>query len=224
MTLSIIARCARTGQFGVSAATAMPAVGKLLTHAAPRVGAIATQARINPYLGVDGLALLREGLAAGDVLARLRRADPMIQFRQLAVVDVAGRTAAFTGDECLEWAGHLEDDDCSIQGNRLAGPEVVVAASDRFRETGQLDLAERLVAALEAGTEAGGDRKEEESATLYVMDTESYPLWDIRVDLSEDPVTELRQFFSMFRERLLPHILRMPTRGNPAGSATEQCD
>jgi uncharacterized Ntn-hydrolase superfamily protein len=224
MTLSIVARCARTGQFGVCAATAMPAVGKLLTHAAPRVGAIATQARINPYLGIDGLALLREGLAAGEVLARLRQSDPGIQFRQLAVVDAAGRTAAFTGDECLAWAGHLEGDACSIQGNRLAGPEVVAAASDRFRETGRLELAERLVAALEAGAEAGGDRKEEESATLYVMDAESYPLWDIRVDLNEDPVAELRRFFSTFRERLLPHILRMPTRENPAGSATEQCD
>src|SRR5690606_20822301 len=93
MTMSIVARCVETGQFGVAAATAVPAVGKLLTHALPGVGAVATQARLNPYLGIDGLALLREGLEAAEVRERLAAMDPRSDLRQFAVIDAAGRTA-----------------------------------------------------------------------------------------------------------------------------------
>jgi uncharacterized Ntn-hydrolase superfamily protein len=222
MTLSIVARCSRSGQFGVAAATAMPAVGKLLTYAAPRIGAVATHARINPYLGIDGLRLLRRRLAAGDVMEFLKRSDPHIQARQLAIVDMAGRAAAFTGNECPDWAGHLEGEGFSAQGNRLAGPEVVKAAAEAFRQSEGRDLAGRLVEALEAGDAEGGDTKGEESATIYVVDTEEYPLWDVRVDLHDDPVAELRRLYQIFRERLLPQMLELPTRRNPAGGSREK--
>ena len=102
MTFSIVARCPRTGQFGVAAATAMPAVGKLLTHAAARVGAVATQAQINPYLGIDGLRYLREFSPAAEVLERLRRTDPCMSQRQCAVIDTQGHTACWTGEKCRE--------------------------------------------------------------------------------------------------------------------------
>src|SRR5690606_28950757 len=98
MTFSIVARCTRTGQLGVAAATAMPAVGQLLTHAAAHVGAVATPAQINPYLGIDGLSILREFSPAAEVLARLRRTDPCMSQRQCAVIDSQGRTACWTGE------------------------------------------------------------------------------------------------------------------------------
>src|SRR3546814_9711215 len=99
MTFSIIAPCPRTGQFGVAAATAMPAVGKLLTHAAAHVGAVATQAQINPYLGIDGLRFLRQFSPAAEVLERLQRTDPCMELRQCAVIDSKGRTACCTGEK-----------------------------------------------------------------------------------------------------------------------------
>lgn len=221
MTLSIVARCVRTGQFGVAAMTAVPAVGKLLAHAAARVGAVATQARVNPYLGIDGIAQLRQRLCAEDVLATLRKSDPRIEARQLAVIDAAGRTAAFTGQECLAWAGELSMENFSVQGNRLTGQDVLVAAADAFTAREAEPLAERLLEALCAADAHGGDRHEEESASIYVVDEEDYPLWDIRVDHNDTPLVELRRLHGVFRDRLLPEILRMPTRKNPAGSPDE---
>lgn len=223
MTISIVALCSQTKQVGVAATTAMPAVGKLLTHAAPRVGAVATHARVNPYLGIDGLALLQQRLSSADVVGFLRRADPRIETRQFAVVDSAGRAVAFTGADCPDWAGQHEDESgFSVQGNRLAGPQVVAAAVEAMRDTANLPLAERFVEALTAADAAGGDAKGEQSATLYVMDTEEYPLWDIRVDLHDDPVAELRRLYEVFREQLLPQVKAMPTRRNPAGSFEEE--
>jgi uncharacterized Ntn-hydrolase superfamily protein len=222
MTLSIVARCSRSGQFGVAATTAMPAIGKLLTYAAPHVGAVATHARVNPYLGIDGLALLRQRFSAEDVVGFLRRMDPRIQTRQFAVVDAAGRAVAYTGAECPHWAGHREGAGYSVQGNRLAGPQVVDAAAEVMARDGGVDLAARMIDAIAAGEAAGGDTKGEESATLYIMDVEEYPLWDIRVDLHDDPVAEMRRLCAVFRERLIPEILQMPTRRNPAGGAEEK--
>jgi uncharacterized Ntn-hydrolase superfamily protein len=221
VTLSIVARCPRSGQFGVAAVTAVPAVGKLLAHAAARTGAVATQARTNPYLGLDGLALLRQRLAAQEVLHTLMRSDPRIEARQVAVIDAAGRVASFTGGECTPWAGSLEGEGFSIQGNRLAGHQVLDAAAAAFGAHADQDLAERLIAALSAGDAAGGDRHHEESASVYVVDTEDYPLWDIRVDQHREPLHELQRLHRIFRERLLPEILRMPTRANPGGSTDE---
>lgn len=223
MTISIVARCARSGQFGIGATTAMPAVGKLLTHAAAGVGAIATHALLNPYLGIDGLTLLQQRLSAQDVVELLKRSDPRIEARQFAVIDGAGRAVAFTGEECPDWAGQHEEEGFSVQGNRLAGPQVLEAAVAVLQRTQQQDvpLVERFVLALAAAKEAGGDKKGEKSAALYVMDTEEYPLWDIRVDYHDQPVAELHRLYTVFRNALLPHIKEMPTRKNPAGGADE---
>lgn len=201
--------------------TAVPAVGKLLAHAAPRTGAVATQGRTNPYLGLDGIALLQQGLCADDVLAKLKHADPRIEARQVAVIDAAGRSASFTGAECSPYAGAHAGDGFSVQGNRVHSHQVLAAAASTFQRYQDKPLVERLIEALCAGDAAGGDRHEEESASIYVMDVEEYPLWDIRVDQHAEPLAELRRLFHVFRERLLPEILRMPTRANPAGQAEE---
>lgn len=221
MTFSLVAKCPDTGQFGVAAATAMPAVGKLLTHAASGVGAIATQARLNPYLGIDGLRYLEEGLSATEVRERLCVEDPAINLRQFAVIDRHGTTAAFTGEGCPEWAGSLEGEGYSTQGNRLTGQDVLAAAASAFEGASGEALATRFLEALAAGVAAGGDSDGELSATIYVMDTEEYPLWDIRVDEHADPIAELRRLHAVFQEQLLPEIGAMPTRANPAGDTGE---
>lgn len=221
MTLSIVARCARTGQFGVAAMTAVPAVGKLLDHAAARTGAIATQARLNPYLGIDGLRLLRQRLSAADVLALLVRADPRIEARQVGIVDASGRTATFTGSECLPYAGALEGEGFSVQGNRLTGHATLERAAQAFRQHEKLPLAERLIEGLCAADSVGGDRHGEESASVCVVDTEEYPVWDIRVDHHPRPISELRRLHAIFLARVLPEILRMPTRLHPGGDDSE---
>lgn len=221
MTFSIIARCPRTGQFGVGAATAMPAVGKLLTHAFTGAGAVATQARLNPYLGIDGLDLLKQGLSAREALNRVLEEDPRADLRQVAVVDSSGATAAWTGSGCPDWAGAQEHENFSVQGNRIAGSQVLDAAAKAFEETADLSLDERLVTALVAGDEMGGDKKGEISATIYVVDTEEYPLWDIRVDEHKTPLVELRRLHRVFKKQLLPQIKKMPSRANPAGEHGE---
>ena len=221
MTFSVVARCPRTGQFGIGAATAVPAVGKLLTHAAAGVGAVATQARINPYLGIDGIEFLRQGLSAAEVIERLKHTDPCMSQRQVAVIDAQSRVASWTGDQCLPWSGAISGDGFSVQGNRLAGRQVLEAAVDALNCTGFLPLIERLLEAVAAADSLGGDRHGESSATLYVVDREAYPLWDIRVDHHRDPVSELRRLHGVFERQVLPEIRRMSTRDNPAGAADE---
>lgn len=221
MTFSIVARCPRSGQFGVAAATAMPAVGKLLSHAAAGAGAVATQALVNPYLGLDGLALLRQGLSAKEVLERLKATDPCMELRQCALIDAQGDSLCWTGDKCLPWAGSLSGEQFSVQGNRLVGPQVLDAVAEAFRHADKRPLIERLNEALAAGDRCGGDRHGESSAVIYVVDQEAYPLWDIRVDHHLDPVAELRRLHDVFAREVLPEILAMPTRDNPAGKAAE---
>lgn len=219
MTFSIVAKCERTGQFGVGAMTAMPAVGKFLTHAWPRTGAVATQALVNPYLGIDGIAALREGLDAEQTASRLRQGDPEIEQRQFAIVDRNGQVAAHTGTECLVWAGHRIGQGYCVLGNRLEGPRVLHALEESLVATKELRLADRLVDALCAGYAAGGDKKEERSATIFVVDTEEYPLWDVRIDEHDEPDAELRRVHAAFGRDLYPHILEMPKRSDGHSTA-----
>lgn len=221
MTFSIVARCPRSGQFGVAAATAMPAVGKLLSHAAAGAGAVATQAQVNPYLGLDGLQLLRQGLSANEALQRLKVTDPCMELRQCALIDAQGDSVCWTGEKCIPWAGSLVGEQFCVQGNRLVGPQVLDAVAEAFRRTEKRPLIERLIEALAAGDRCGGDRHGESSAVIYVVDQEEYPLWDIRVDHHLDPLAELRRLHKVFARDVLPEILAMPTRDNPAGLAAE---
>lgn len=222
MTFSLIARCPDTGQFGIGATTAVPAVGALLTHAVAAVGAIATQAKLNPYIGIDGIRLLKNGRSATEVMEILRDGDPCAKDRQFAVIDRAGNSAAFTGRDCLKWAGHKEFDGYSVQGNRLTGPDVIEQVASCFEKSAGKPLDERLMEALEAGDSVGGDRQGERSATIYIVDKEEYPLWDIRVDANPDPFAELRRLHDIFKTHLIPSILRMPTRANPAGAPEQE--
>jgi uncharacterized Ntn-hydrolase superfamily protein len=205
----------------VAAATAMPAVGKLLTHAVAGIGAVATQARLNPYLGIDGIRLLQQGRPAREVMEILSGQDPCAAHRQFAVMDRDGMTAGWTGAACIDWKGHQTHDGFSVQGNRLAGPHVLDALAGAFRDGRGKPLDERFMEALEAGDRAGGDMEGERSATIYIVDKEEYPVWDIRVDAHPSPFAELRRLHDIFAERLIPEIRRMPTRASPAGDPAE---
>lgn len=218
MTFSIVGRCARTGQLGVAVSTKVPAVGMLCPFARPGAGAIATQSFVNPYLGADGLDLLARGLGAQETLDRLVADDPGREVRQLGIVDREGRSAAFSGRECVGWFGHQTGADFAAQGNMLVGAETVTALAETFAAHPETELPERLLRALEAGQAAGGDKRGRQSAALYVVKHETaYAFVDLRVDEHPDPVAELRRVFEVAKAELLPFIERLPTRENPLG-------
>lgn len=212
MTFSIVARCERTGHIGVAAITALQAVGKLACHAIPNVGAIASQALLNPYLAYDGLRLLEQGISAEDALQRVLAGDPCTGNRQVGVVDNQGRTAAWTGSDTIPWSGQRQGKFFSAQGNRLAGPPVLDRAAQSMESTEHLDLAERLTLALIAGEEVGGDTKGERSVNVLVFGEEEYPLCDIRIDDHDDPIQELRRLFKLYQQEILPNVLKLPKR------------
>lgn len=212
MTFSVVAICKRTGQVGVGAVTALQAVGKLACHAIPNVGAIASQALLNPYLAYDGLRLLQRGVDAGDALERVLACDQRPQNRQVGIVDRQGRTAAWTGSENLPWAGHREGENYCVQGNRLAGPQVIERMVQCMDTSIDLDLAERLTLALQAGEEAGGDTEGERSVNVLVFGAEEYPLCDIRIDDHDDPLRELQRLYQLYLKEILPNMAHLPRR------------
>ena len=213
-TFSIAARCPRTGMLGVAVSTAVPAVGGICSYIKEGVGAIATQSWVNPYLGIDGLKLLEQGLSAEETLARLLADDAGRDDRQIGIVDAQGRAAAHTGATCVDWAGHIIGEGFSVQGNMLVGAETVSAMAKAAAASEAFDLTERLMLVLEAGQAAGGDKRGKQSAALKVFHQEAYPWLDIRVDEHRNPVAELRRIFEIAKHQLLPFTKGMPTRQN----------
>ncbi|WP_460451330.1 DUF1028 domain-containing protein [Alsobacter sp. SYSU BS001988] len=217
MTWSIVARDPRTGAYGVAVTTCAFAVGARVPYGCGRVGAIATQSFVNPFFGVDGLQLLKEGRSAAETLAILVAADPGASNRQAHVVDRDGETAVFTGADCVDWRGSLSATGVSVAGNMLAGPQVVADTLQSYQENGALDFDERLLRALEAGQEAGGDKRGKQSAALRIWTTEVYPAMDIRVDDDPEPLAELRRLWRMAHQRYVPFQAAGPTRARPGG-------
>ena len=217
MTWSIVARDPETGSFGVAVTTKFFAVGALCPFGAGRIGALATQAFVNPLYGTDGLQLLAEGRSAEEIVAILTAGDPGRDQRQLHVIDRDGRPAAHTGRECVEWCGHLADRGVSVAGNMLAGSAVIEATLETFKSRAGLPLPERLMAALDAGQAAGGDKRGRQSAAMKIWRTEPYPVLDLRVDDHAEPLAELRRLYSVAHERFLAFMEAMPTRARPGG-------
>ena len=202
-TYSIAACDLETGQWGVATQSKFLAVGSVVPWAEPHVGAIATQAYANPRYGPDGLALLREGLSADDVVARLTEADAGRNHRQLGVVDGQGRSASYTGSECMDWAGGKAGPCFAAQGNILVGAETVDALASTFEASAGKALAERLIDCLAAAQAAGGDRRGQQSAALLVVEKDggyaslTDVLVDLRADDHPDPITELRRLYHL---------------------------
>ncbi|HET7354744.1 MAG TPA: DUF1028 domain-containing protein [Gaiellaceae bacterium] len=204
-TYSIAACDLEARQWGVAVQSKFPAVGSVVPWAEPEVGAIATQAYANPSYGPNGLALLREGLSASEVVERLTAQDEGRDDRQLGVVDAQGGSASWTGPDCNEWAGGRIGSGYAAQGNILVGEETVAALASTFEQNAHLPLVQRLLDCLTAAQAAGGDRRGQQSAAVLVMQRNggyaglSDSLVDLRVDDHERPIEELRRIYGIHR-------------------------
>jgi uncharacterized Ntn-hydrolase superfamily protein len=216
MTWSIVAR-GPAGEFGVAIASRFFAVGMLCPHARSGVGALSTQALVNPHYGPSGLDFLSQGISPVKAIEKLTGADQGRDHRQLHMIDAQGRVAAHTGSACIGWCGHLAGEGYSIAGNMLAGPEVIQSTNEKFKSGENLPFAERLIAALAAGEAAGGDKRGKQAAALRIHAAEDYPFLDIRVDDHEDPIAELRRLYRKSLERFQPFAACLPSRARPAG-------
>ncbi|KQZ87031.1 pilus assembly protein [Mesorhizobium sp. Root157] len=217
MTWSIVARDPETGHLGVAVASRFFAVGGVVPHIRGNIGAVATQAFVNPLNGVDGLALLGEGNAPQDIVAELAGRDAGRDQRQFHLIDARGRNAAYTGAKCIDWAGHLVDDNVSVAGNMLAGPQVLKKTLETYRKAAAKPFAERLLEAMQAGEDAGGDKRGKQSAALVIYRDQDYPWLSLRADDHGDPLAELRRLYAVAQERYLPVAETMATRQNPSG-------
>jgi uncharacterized Ntn-hydrolase superfamily protein len=217
MTWSIIAKDEATGQIGIAVATRFFAVGARVPFIAAGFGGIATQALVNPYYGIDGVALLRDGKSPQEIVATLIAADPGRKSRQLHILDMQGRIAVHTGRDCIDWCGHLAGDGVSIAGNMLAGPQVLDETATAYRASA-LPFAQRLIAALQAGEAAGGDKRGRQSAALLIHGSEEWSALDLRVDDHADPLAELERLERVSRMHWTAFSPFMPTRANPGGT------
>jgi uncharacterized Ntn-hydrolase superfamily protein len=217
MTWSIIARDTATGRIGIAVATRFFAVGARVPHIAPRIGGIATQALVNPYYGIDGLKLLREGCAPRDIIETLIAADAGHASRQVHIMDASGRIAAHTGKDCVDWCGHVEGNGFSIAGNMLAAGRVLDDTANTYSANEGTPFAQRLIAAMQAGEAAGGDKRGKQSAALLIYGEEEWSDLDLRVDDHTDPLTELDRLEAVSRERWVHFRKYLPSRRNPAG-------
>jgi uncharacterized Ntn-hydrolase superfamily protein len=217
MTWSIVARDEAAGEIGIAVATCAFAVGARVPFVATGVGAVATQAFVNPFYGYRGLERLRAGEAPDAIIAALTRGDAGRGQRQLHLMDAQGRNAAYTGADCVPWCGHLVRDGFSVAGNMLAGPAVIEETARAFETGGGQPLAARFLAALRAGEAAGGDKRGRQSAAILIHDAQEYPLLDVRVDDHADPLAELARLVWVDGERHAHYRKFMPSRENPAG-------
>jgi uncharacterized Ntn-hydrolase superfamily protein len=205
-TYSIAACDLEAGEWGVAVQSKFLAVGSVVSWAEPHIGAIATQAYANPRYGPEGLALLRSGLTAQEVVEQLTAADDGRAKRQLGVVDGQGRGASFTGEECNDWAGGRSGPGYAAQGNILVSGATVDGLADTFEQTAGEPLAERLLDCLDAAETEGGDSRGQQSAALLVVERDggyaglSDIKYDLRVDDHERPLEELRRLFRLHEE------------------------
>jgi uncharacterized Ntn-hydrolase superfamily protein len=219
MTYPIVARDPATGELGVAAQSHFLAVGSLVSWAEPGAGVVATQSVVEPAFGRRGLELMRDGVSAPEAMHRMLADDPQEAYRQVAMVDRFGRTAVHTGRFCIQVASHRVSDQMSVQANMMRGDGVPAEMAEAYANANG-DLANRLVAALEAGERAGGDLRGRQSAALLVVAARpqdspprfarqaAWPdgqvhyfdhLYDLRVDDHDDPVSELRRLLELKR-------------------------
>ncbi len=218
MTYSILARDPDTGLFGLAVASRFFAVGAVVPFSGGPHGAVMSQALPNPELGHRGLTLLAQNHKAATVVEMLVAMDRGIEQRQLHVIDATGATAAYTGERCVDWCGHLTEDGASAAGNMLAGPEVIEETLAAYRANLGQPLVERLLSAMHAGEAAGGDKRGRQGAALRVQGPECYARLDLRVDDHPDPLAELARLYGVAQERFVPFSsAAFPRRERPYG-------
>ena len=217
MTWSIVARDPKTGAFGVAVATKFFAVGSICPYGRSEVGALSTQALVNPFYGVNGMKMLAAGVPAADALRLLTEADEGAHARQFHIIDAAGRNAAHTGPNCVEWSGHVLAESVSVAGNMLAGPQVIHETLKAYQANMDQPFAERLIRGLEAGDAVGGDKRGRQSACLVIHSGEEYSELDLRVDDHTLPLPELRRLWGVARTHYLPFKSCLAKKGDPVG-------
>src|SRR5262245_12641435 len=218
MTWSIIARDVPTGCLGIAVASKFFAVGARVPHIASGIGAVATQALLNPLYASGALALLREHVLAADVVARLVAADDGRDHRQLHVMDWSGRTACHTGAACIGWCGSRAGENVSLAGNMLTGPDVLDATAAAYAAAANVSFPRRLIAAMQAGEAAGGDKRGKQSAALLVYGEEDWSELDLRVDDHDEPLAELARLEQVSAEVWVPFRKFLPGRRDPVGT------
>jgi len=217
MTWSILALDPATGGFGIAIATKAFAVGASCPFLRAGVGAVSTQSFTNRYLGPAALDGMARGLPPDAAIGGALVGDTGIGIRQLHALDRHGRAAAHTGANCVAWCGSAVAPGVSVAGNMLSGPGVVEATLAAFVAGGALPFEERLLAALDAGEAAGGDKRGRQSAALRTVTTEDFPDLDIRVDDHAAPLEDLRRLLGIWRDSVAPSVGTRPRKADPAG-------
>jgi uncharacterized Ntn-hydrolase superfamily protein len=208
MTFSIAGRCARTGMLGAVVTTSSMAVGGRCAYAQANVGAVLTQHRTDPRLGPKMLERLREGAAPAAILKDFEKSEPGIGWRQLAIIDAKGQAAFFNGSNIYSVFKGVVGRDCVAVGNIIRNTDVVDAMVKSFEANEAEPLAERLMRAIEAGDEAGGELKQIKSAGLMVAHRESFPFVDLRVDLDPRPLVRLRFLWELYQPTADEYVVR----------------
>ncbi len=219
-TFSITGRCARTGMLGIAITTSDISVGSRCPYIKSLVGAVSTQASTDPNLGLFAIKLMEQGYSASGALQQLEISDPHIERRQLGLVDRNGNSAARTGAMNNDWAGHVTGPNHVAMGNGLVGEAVAQDMASLFLETPELDLEARLMGALEAGLQAGGEAQDatpHHSAALLVFGSDPFSRVDLRVDDHPTPVAELRRLLELLTPRIEYFALRA---GDPVAAQT----
>jgi uncharacterized Ntn-hydrolase superfamily protein len=208
MTFSIVARCARTGMFGVAVSSSSPAVAARCAHARAGVGAVASQNITDPSLGTRALDLMRLGSSASQAIEVLRSSADFMQYRQLLVVDARGQSAIHTGSEALGVRAEAKDENVACGGNLLADVRVPAEMVAAFVAS-KGHLADRLIVAMRAALQAGGEAGPVHSAGLQIVDKVSWPVADLRVDWTEGcPITELSAIWEIYKQQLDAYVTR----------------
>lgn len=207
MTFSLIARCAKSGQFGMVISSSSPAVAARCAHTRAGVGAVASQNITDPGLGPLLLDELAKGNSASDALILITRNRQHIDYRQLLVIDAQGRTAIHSGGQVLGIWGEAQGKDCAAGGNLLGNDTIPDAMIHAF-ESATGHLGDRLIAALSAGLEAGGEAGPVHSAGLKIVDRLDWPLVDLRIDWSETPIQALESAWQIYRPQMAAYVQR----------------
>jgi uncharacterized Ntn-hydrolase superfamily protein len=218
MTWSIVAHEPSTGAFAVAVTTCAFAVGASCPFVRAGVGAVSTQSITNRYLGPAVLDGMARGLSPAAAIEAALVGDEGKGLRQVHAVDRHGRSAAYTGANCVEWCGEITSPGVSFAGNMLAGPAVLADTYASFVTHAELPLAERMLLALDAGDAAGGDRRGRQSAALVLATTEDFPDISLRVDDHSHPLDELRRLYEIWLRQRAPYLRDQPSKARPSGT------
>ena len=217
MTWSIVAHDPNSGAFAVVVATKAFAVGASCPFVRSGVGAVSTQSMTNRYLGPAILDAIARGLPPAAAIEGALAGDDGRGLRQVHAIDRHGRSAAWTGQNCVEWCGSVSAGGISVAGNMLAGETTVTATLDAWKASRDHPMPDRLMLAMEAGEAAGGDRRGRQSAAMVMVTTEDFPDLDLRVDDHAEPLPELRRLLSIWRVEGVPRLGIAPSKANPSG-------